>query len=196
MPEEFTDDGNYTPAVEQTSLYDYIEVLPNDIADYIWDSEKDKMGIKYDTLTTLVSGWDERDTVFIDKYYADTKDWKSGDKQNYRADNPKEDAALYFWGKVSTLQSIEAYDMVASMLKQINMPMSEMEGYIPRDIFSLFMIYDKLRKPDGTADSKARTAFRAAHKNLNDYGIAQGWWKTPTTTAETQRTGGTDISGY
>jgi len=171
MPDEFSEDGIYTPTVKQKSLYDYIAVLPSDISDFIWEREKNKTGIDYNDKTALVTEWDERDVEFMDKYYQDTKKWDAGDKEDYRRGNPDADAALYFWGIVSTLQSLEAYDKVAEMMKQIDMPMEELDGFIYRPIFKLHMEYTALRDELGNADSKAREQFRYDNKLYDAYKV-------------------------
>jgi hypothetical protein len=45
------------------------------------------------------------------------------------------------------------------------------------NLFYLDMQYALLRNKDGTTDTKARENFRRAHKDYNQYGIDQGWWK-------------------
>jgi len=50
-------------------------------------------------------------------------------RYDYRKDNPETDAALFFWGYVTTLQSDEAKQLVLQMIQRFNIPTSAIRGY-------------------------------------------------------------------
>ena len=110
------------------------------------------------------------------------------------------------WEKIKLSQVLEWYKLGKAKDKKVT---SELEPrdidvfyipipareHLPAHIQPLWDEYDALRKPDGSADSRARRIFRYQHPELNAYGIEQGWWGGGTTTTPTApTTGGVDIS--
>jgi hypothetical protein len=65
--------------------------------------------------------WKEYDTINEDK--------KEKERIAWRREHPETDASLFFWGRVKTLQSKEALDLVTEMMTRFDVPENGVEGY-------------------------------------------------------------------
>jgi len=122
MPDEFNEDGTSPAVIDKTNYYDFLSQLPKFLRDYMF-AESIEFGESvsagyFESITSQAEG----DDVLIDKYYSDTSGWKSGEKYDYRESNPEIDAALNFWGRVSTLQSSKALQLLKSMANKYKIP--------------------------------------------------------------------------
>jgi hypothetical protein len=93
------------------------------------------------------------------------------------------------------------YDKMAAYNKTISDAKSSLNislSSVTEDNLKYFywdMEYSLLRKSDGSADTKARKAYRQTHLEYNQYGIDNGWWKAIDSSSSTPTlpTGITDI---
>jgi hypothetical protein len=65
--------------------------------------------------------WKEYDTINEDKEEKERIAW--------RREHPETDASLFFWGRVKTLQSKEALDLVTEMMTRFDVPENGVKGY-------------------------------------------------------------------
>lgn len=83
-------------------------------------------------------------------------------RDQWLRDNPKQNAQLALWGQAKPM-SLEAYDLMAKMAKELDIPDNAIPEYMPRNIFELDLQYQEV--PLGNA----RLIFRHENPEYEKY---------------------------
>jgi len=122
MPSEFSTEGVIEPLPEEAELYAVMERLPKALRNYLWEN-KDTIGSKqWETWENKIVVWQEADELLIDTYYEETKGQSPQDKYAYRKNHAEADAALNFWGYVTTIQSSTARRLLKERANKLGIP--------------------------------------------------------------------------
>jgi hypothetical protein len=122
MPNEFSEDGSSPLKEMRTSYFDYVGELPAYLRDYYNESKIDIDEGTASKYLQAITKQKESDIPLTERYYTDTQGAKSSVKYKYREDNPEIDAALNFWGYVTTLRSDEARRQLEKMADKYGIP--------------------------------------------------------------------------
>jgi len=83
-------------------------------------------------------------------------------RDQWLRDNPKQNAQLALWGQAKPM-SLEAYDLMADMARELDVPDNAIPEYMPRNIFELDLQYQEV--PLGNA----RLIFRHENPEYEKY---------------------------
>ncbi len=102
---------------------DMLDMLPKFIRDEVWANRYEWQARDLEGLIPVLQERRLEVRDLIDKYNRVTMDMDDSFKATYRRDNPELDAALNFWGRVTTAKSQEARDILTRWAEELKIPL-------------------------------------------------------------------------
>jgi len=119
MPDEFSTETVVEPVIGERRLYYFMDIAPKYLQDYVWEHKDEWTDIGQEE---RLETWHESDAELIDEYdNREDKDVKDSGEA-LRRQRPDIDVALNMWGRVSTIQTKEAGDLLKARALELGLP--------------------------------------------------------------------------
>jgi len=99
-----------------------VDSVPGYIADYIWADKKAWLNRDMAHLINVLEVMEINDRPLLDTYDRATKGMEDEFRLAYRQSNPEIDVALSFWGRIQTVNSVRAWNLLILRANQLGMP--------------------------------------------------------------------------
>ena len=110
------------PEAAKALIYEISELAPSYLREYIYAHQEEFLMEDLKSLEFTLRDMKETDQKLLEKYDKEMKGQSDSFREQYRRDNPDIDAALNLWGRVSSIKSQDALDLLKQKAEKLGIP--------------------------------------------------------------------------